>query len=298
MITVTGGFSRRLSTMTNKSDKDDPSIIIISWSIMMGRRYLFSRFCLPQIGKNKCKNAFCLPNSYKGLAELPKHSKMTFTLFQKERQKPKPNPKRSHKKHTLTSIRRQPSSTMISISPIRAAITFSTIMTTSCFTGTTTSFPLLKTARPAAVVRITAAASSSSCRMKFPSLTTSSLSLPIRNERLTMMMFSSFDENNNNRDDKINIKSKGVQSKPIPIPKRRIIGYTKDFENHWVAYLECGHNQHVRHNPPMMERPWVLTKEGRNSMLGYPLGCKKCLMPNAPKDHDYISSIDRSIDQT
>ncbi len=55
-----------------------------------------------------------------------------------------------------------------------------------------------------------------------------------------------------------------------------IVGYHKDEENHWVAELACGHNQHVRHNPPWVERPWVITEMGRAAMLGEPLNCKKC----------------------
>ena len=57
---------------------------------------------------------------------------------------------------------------------------------------------------------------------------------------------------------------------------RRIVGYHQDEENHWVADLECGHGQHVRHQPPMTTRPWVLTEEGRRQRLGTTLNCKKC----------------------
>jgi hypothetical protein len=31
--------------------------------------------------------------------------------------------------------------------------------------------------------------------------------------------------------------------------KRRIVGFHRDDERHWVAELECGHGQHVRHDP-------------------------------------------------
>ncbi len=65
--------------------------------------------------------------------------------------------------------------------------------------------------------------------------------------------------------------------------KQKIVGYHKDDEDYWVAELTCGHFQHVRHNPPMVSRPWVLTDEGRESMLGYELNCKKC-DEGAPKD--------------
>jgi hypothetical protein len=58
--------------------------------------------------------------------------------------------------------------------------------------------------------------------------------------------------------------------------KKKIIGYHKDDENHWVAELACGHFQHVRHDPPWVNRLWVITAEGRDSMLGFELKCKKC----------------------
>ena len=65
--------------------------------------------------------------------------------------------------------------------------------------------------------------------------------------------------------------------------EQRITGYHKDEEGDWVAELECGHNQHVRHNPPWQLRPWVVSEAGRSEYLGRPLNCKKCDR-NAPKD--------------
>lgn len=58
--------------------------------------------------------------------------------------------------------------------------------------------------------------------------------------------------------------------------KQPIIGYHIDAEGDWVAELACGHAQHVRHKPPWIERPWVVTPEGRASMLGFELACKTC----------------------
>ena len=58
--------------------------------------------------------------------------------------------------------------------------------------------------------------------------------------------------------------------------QQKIVGFHLDDEGHWVAELTCGHNQHVRHNPPWMERPWVVTPEGRAQALGQTLACKKC----------------------
>ena len=58
--------------------------------------------------------------------------------------------------------------------------------------------------------------------------------------------------------------------------KRAIIDFHQDEHEDWVADLECGHTQHVRHQPPWQERPWVITEEGRKSHLGQILLCKKC----------------------
>lgn len=58
--------------------------------------------------------------------------------------------------------------------------------------------------------------------------------------------------------------------------KRKIVSFHQDQEQHWVARLDCGHNQHVRHNPPWTNRPWVITPAGRDRTLGMELDCKKC----------------------
>ena len=58
--------------------------------------------------------------------------------------------------------------------------------------------------------------------------------------------------------------------------KQKITGFEKDDEGHWRAALECGHFQHVRHDPPLTTRDWVRTVSGRDSRLGYELDCKRC----------------------
>ena len=64
-----------------------------------------------------------------------------------------------------------------------------------------------------------------------------------------------------------------------PGVSRRIVGFHQDDESQWVADLECGHTQHVRHDPPWQRRPWVLTEAGRNSFLGTELWCVRCASP-------------------
>ncbi len=58
--------------------------------------------------------------------------------------------------------------------------------------------------------------------------------------------------------------------------QRKITGYHLDEYDDWVAELECHHGQHVRHNPPFVNRPWVITADGRESKIGEMLNCKKC----------------------
>lgn len=58
--------------------------------------------------------------------------------------------------------------------------------------------------------------------------------------------------------------------------EQNIIGFHQDEEHDWVADLACGHRQHVRHNPPWSNRPWVLTSVGRSANLGQTLWCKTC----------------------
>lgn len=58
--------------------------------------------------------------------------------------------------------------------------------------------------------------------------------------------------------------------------ERRIVGFHQDADGVWVARLECGHNQHVRHDPPWQNRPWIVRVEGRAAALGKTLPCVKC----------------------
>ena len=57
---------------------------------------------------------------------------------------------------------------------------------------------------------------------------------------------------------------------------RTITGFHLDDLRDWVAELDCGHGQHVRHRPPFVSRPWVVTESGRESMLGAELDCVRC----------------------
>ena len=58
--------------------------------------------------------------------------------------------------------------------------------------------------------------------------------------------------------------------------ERAMVGFEQDEHGDWVALLECGHRQHVRHRPPWQERPWVMSAEGREERIGQALDCPAC----------------------
>jgi hypothetical protein len=67
--------------------------------------------------------------------------------------------------------------------------------------------------------------------------------------------------------------------------QRAIVGFHRDEDGIWVAELACGHQRHVRHQPPFQLRPWVLDDEGRRRRLGTPIDCGLCdqeVPPSAP----------------
>jgi hypothetical protein len=65
--------------------------------------------------------------------------------------------------------------------------------------------------------------------------------------------------------------------------KRTIVGFHQDDEGAWVAELSCLHNQHVRHQPPFRERPWVVTESGRASRIGTDIECPLCERGEPPR---------------
>ncbi len=68
----------------------------------------------------------------------------------------------------------------------------------------------------------------------------------------------------------------GLHRREVGPVERAIMGFHQDDEGHWVADLECGHTQHVRHDPPWQVRPWVTTAEGRRRHTGRRLRCVRC----------------------
>jgi len=62
----------------------------------------------------------------------------------------------------------------------------------------------------------------------------------------------------------------------MPRWQRQIVRFYQDEENDWVAAMECGHSQHMRHDPPWQNRPWVEDEQARAERLGTLLMCKQC----------------------
>lgn len=71
------------------------------------------------------------------------------------------------------------------------------------------------------------------------------------------------------------------QTHAADIP-RKIVDFHLDEFFDWVADLECGHQQHVRHNPPWTNRHWVTTPQGRLEHIGQNLFCLICLNLPSP----------------
>ncbi|MGH7872774.1 MAG: DUF3565 domain-containing protein [Candidatus Binatia bacterium] len=65
---------------------------------------------------------------------------------------------------------------------------------------------------------------------------------------------------------------------------RPITAFKMDEHGDWVAFLSCGHKQHVRHQPPFFDRPWVTTEAGRHEKIGALLDCFRCDRCEMPDD--------------
>jgi hypothetical protein len=57
---------------------------------------------------------------------------------------------------------------------------------------------------------------------------------------------------------------------------RKIVGFHMDVDRTWVAELECGHQKHVRNDPPYTDHHWVTTAQGRLQHMGQELNCSAC----------------------
>ncbi|MEY2475348.1 MAG: hypothetical protein QOG87_663 [Actinomycetota bacterium] len=65
--------------------------------------------------------------------------------------------------------------------------------------------------------------------------------------------------------------------------QRVIQGFHQDDAGDWVAELSCLHGQHVRHDPPFQDRPWVTTAGGRATRVGAAIDCPLCDRAELPE---------------
>lgn len=66
--------------------------------------------------------------------------------------------------------------------------------------------------------------------------------------------------------------------------ERTIVRFEVDDQGDPYAVMSCGHTRHVRHEPPLIERPWVTSEQGRAAFVGHTLHCAFCDMPALPAD--------------
>ena len=65
-------------------------------------------------------------------------------------------------------------------------------------------------------------------------------------------------------------------SSPSTGTLKKIVGFHMDVNRDWVADLECGHQKHVRNDPPYTDHHWVTTAQGRTEHMGQELPCSAC----------------------
>ena len=67
-----------------------------------------------------------------------------------------------------------------------------------------------------------------------------------------------------------------INATKLPGMMQKIVDFHMNESRDWVADLECGHQQHVRHDPPWTHRHWVTTPQGRLEHVGQELNCVAC----------------------
>ena len=72
---------------------------------------------------------------------------------------------------------------------------------------------------------------------------------------------------------------------------RTIDGFHQDEQGDWVAELSCLHTQHVRHQPPFLDRPWVETASGRSGRVGADIECSPCDRAEMPDGLHVVRTV-------
>jgi tellurite resistance-related uncharacterized protein len=76
----------------------------------------------------------------------------------------------------------------------------------------------------------------------------------------------------------------------VHLMQRAMLGFHADDVGDWVAELSCLHNQHIRHEPPFREAPWITDPVERESRIGQLLDCPLCDRAELPDGLDVARS--------
>ena len=82
------------------------------------------------------------------------------------------------------------------------------------------------------------------------------------------------------------------------VVERTIVGFTRDDAGDWVATLACFHRQHVRHDPPFRDAPWVLDDAERSQRIGTALDCPLCDRAELPDRLHVVRTTETWDEQT
>ncbi|MEX1366886.1 MAG: DUF3565 domain-containing protein [Nannocystaceae bacterium] len=81
-----------------------------------------------------------------------------------------------------------------------------------------------------------------------------------------------------------------------PAVVRRMVGVARDDGATVVVSLDCGHQRHVRHRPPLHEHPWVVDDAQCRERIGGQLECFACGQRRLP-EHARVHRSTRVFDE-
>lgn len=86
-------------------------------------------------------------------------------------------------------------------------------------------------------------------------------------------------------------------SEPAPPVPRTILGWRREAADTVVSTLDCGHDRHVRHQPPLSSHAWVLDDAACDARVGASIECLRCgqrLLPERAQSYRRIASFDET----
>ena len=66
--------------------------------------------------------------------------------------------------------------------------------------------------------------------------------------------------------------------------RRRINGFVRDEHGDWIARLDCHHSQHIRHQPPFRDAPWIHDDDAHAERVATLLDCPLCDRAQLPAE--------------